>query len=635
MLESLDGGVRRPARRRRRAAGSGRSAHRHDLDARPAARLGGRRRRRRASRRASTGPVYVDNEANLGGLAEARAGQPAARAAPPTSASVTPSAPGCSSNGDRVPRRHRQGRPDRPRHDRRERPDLPVRQPRLPRHPRRRPRPARAVPRRPEACSASATCCCAPRPATPARAASSPTPAATSASPSRASATSSTPSVLVIGGELAPGRRDPARAAAPRARALGAGRRHGVPEVVQGELGEQAELIGCLALAIESVDQDGRRRGACPARPEAHGVPSRWPRAVTRRVARPARARARRRRERARRASPRARPAAPDAVKIALLLPDSKTARYETFDQPYFERRITELGDFDGALLERRPGRREAAVAGRGRLWRPGSTCSCSTPSTARAAVSIVAAANAQGVPVIAYDRFISGGDLAYYVSFDNENIGRAAGEALVDELDERRAPSGGILMVNGSPTDNNAGGFKAGAHSVLDASGYDDPRRVRHPRLEPRQGAGLGRRPDHPVRRRHRRRLRRQRRHGERRDRRAQGRERRAPPAGHRAGCRARRHPAHRRRRPVHDHLQGHQAGGRGRRRDRGRARARRDGHRAETVIEGTPTTLLGAGRRHGRRRSSRRSSPTASGRVDEICTPDYAAACEAAGIR
>ena len=31
---------------------------------------------------------------------------------------------------------------------------------------------------------------------------------------------------------------------------------HGVPEVVQGELGEEAELTGCLALAIESVGLD-------------------------------------------------------------------------------------------------------------------------------------------------------------------------------------------------------------------------------------------------------------------------------------------------------------------------------------------------------------------------------------------
>ena len=34
------------------------------------------------------------------------------------------------------------------------------------------------------------------------------------------------------------------------------------------------------------------------------------------------------------------------ALKIALLLPESRTARYEAFDRPFFEERIHELGDY-------------------------------------------------------------------------------------------------------------------------------------------------------------------------------------------------------------------------------------------------------------------------------------------------
>ena len=80
MMESLGGSRRRPARRRPRAARAHRSAHRHGLDPRAAARLGGRRRRREPDARASGGPVFVDSEANLGGLAEAREGSGARRA---------------------------------------------------------------------------------------------------------------------------------------------------------------------------------------------------------------------------------------------------------------------------------------------------------------------------------------------------------------------------------------------------------------------------------------------------------------------------------------------------------------------------------------------------------------------------
>ncbi len=54
-------------------------------------------------------------------------------------------------------------------------------------------------------------------------------------------------------------------------------------------------------------------------------------------------------------------------AKIALLLPESKTARYESQDRPLFEAQaqgaVPELRDH---LLQRRPGRRQAAAAGRG-----------------------------------------------------------------------------------------------------------------------------------------------------------------------------------------------------------------------------------------------------------------------------
>ncbi|CAN5401331.1 sugar ABC transporter substrate-binding protein [soil metagenome] len=159
------------------------------------------------------------------------------------------------------------------------------------------------------------------------------------------------------------------------------------------------------------------------------------------------------------------------AVKIALLLPESKTARYEAFDRPFFEQRISELGNYEVLYSNadqdaaKQQSQAEAALAS-------GVKVLVLDPVDSSAAASIVAAANAQGIPVIAYDRIVNGGQLAYYVSFDNENIGELQGKALVDKLDADGA-SGGILMVNGSPTDGNAGQFKAGAHSEIDPSAY------------------------------------------------------------------------------------------------------------------------------------------------------------------
>lgn len=156
---------------------------------------------------------------------------------------------------------------------------------------------------------------------------------------------------------------------------------------------------------------------------------------------------------------------------IALLLPESRTARYEAFDRPFFEERIAELGNYTVLYSNadqdaaKQQSQAEAALAS-------GASVLVLNPVDSAAAVSIVLAANAQGVPVIAYDRWVSGGELAYYISFDNELIGTLQAQALVDELDATHA-QGGVLMVSGSPTDNNASEFKRGAQAVLEASGY------------------------------------------------------------------------------------------------------------------------------------------------------------------
>lgn len=158
---------------------------------------------------------------------------------------------------------------------------------------------------------------------------------------------------------------------------------------------------------------------------------------------------------------------------IALLLPDAKTARYETFDRPYFEDRVAELGDFrvlysnadqDAAKQQQQA---EAALTG-------GAGVLVLDPVDANAAVTIVREANAQGVPVISYDRLIAGGDLAYYVSFDNEKVGQLQAAALTEALQETGEEQGGILMVNGSPTDSNAALFKTGALEVIEEAELD-----------------------------------------------------------------------------------------------------------------------------------------------------------------
>jgi D-xylose transport system substrate-binding protein len=77
--------------------------------------------------------------------------------------------------------------------------------------------------------------------------------------------------------------------------------------------------------------------------------------------------------------------------------------------------------------------------------------------------------ASAAGIKVIDYDRVNLGGSAQYYVSFDNEDVGRLQGQTLVDCLNATNAKNPRIIeMDGGKDVDNNAILFSDGANSVL-----------------------------------------------------------------------------------------------------------------------------------------------------------------------
>jgi D-xylose transport system substrate-binding protein len=164
-----------------------------------------------------------------------------------------------------------------------------------------------------------------------------------------------------------------------------------------------------------------------------------------------------------------------DTAKIGLLLPDSVTARYESADRPYFEAKVAELCPECEVLYANADGDAGKQLQQAESMLTQGVRVLVLDPFDGKAAATIVRQAESQGVPVISYDRLIDSPDLAYYVSFDNERVGELQATALIDRLEEEGVSpdSGGILMINGSPTDNNASQFKRGAHSVIDASDY------------------------------------------------------------------------------------------------------------------------------------------------------------------
>jgi len=167
--------------------------------------------------------------------------------------------------------------------------------------------------------------------------------------------------------------------------------------------------------------------------------------------------------------------------KIALLLPESKTARYEALDRPLFTAKIKQLCpncqvDYSNADQDasKQQSQAEAAITN-------GAKVLVLDPVDSASAASIVARAKQSNIPVISYDRLILNAPIDYYVEFDSVSVGKLQGESLIKGLGG--SPDGkSIVMINGAPTDNNAKLFKQGAHAVLDKSGvkiakeYDTP---------------------------------------------------------------------------------------------------------------------------------------------------------------
>jgi D-xylose transport system substrate-binding protein len=155
---------------------------------------------------------------------------------------------------------------------------------------------------------------------------------------------------------------------------------------------------------------------------------------------------------------------------IALLLPETKTARYESADRPDFEAKFKELCPSCQVIYSNANQNADSQLSQAEAALTNGAQVLVLDPVDSAAAGAIADKAKAQGVPVIAYDRLILNSDgVNYYISFDNVKVGQLQAQSLVDDLNSMSVTNPQIVMINGSPTDNNAGLFKKGAHSVFD----------------------------------------------------------------------------------------------------------------------------------------------------------------------
>jgi D-xylose transport system substrate-binding protein len=153
------------------------------------------------------------------------------------------------------------------------------------------------------------------------------------------------------------------------------------------------------------------------------------------------------------------------ALKAAVLLPDSKSStRWETVDRPFLKKAFEAAGV--EVTITNAEGDKSAQQQQAEQAITNGAKVLLLVNLDSGSGAAIAANAKSQGVKVIDYDRLTLKGDSDYYVSFDNEKVGKLQGEGLVSCLGDKKGAA--IAELNGSPTDNNATLFKNGYDSVL-----------------------------------------------------------------------------------------------------------------------------------------------------------------------
>ncbi len=168
--------------------------------------------------------------------------------------------------------------------------------------------------------------------------------------------------------------------------------------------------------------------------------------------------------------------------KIALLLPENETPRYEAHDRPEFEENVEEECEDCEILYSNATGDASKQQSQAEAALTQGAEVMVLDPVDAKSAAAIVEKSKAQNVPVLSYDRLIENAEVDYYVSFDNVEVGELQAESLAERLKEDGSPQGPIVKINGDPADSNAALFKEGSSKGFEAAGvkvakeYDTP---------------------------------------------------------------------------------------------------------------------------------------------------------------
>jgi len=167
---------------------------------------------------------------------------------------------------------------------------------------------------------------------------------------------------------------------------------------------------------------------------------------------------------------------------VAVILPDTTSStRWTEFDAPILKTALMDAGLKASQIIIQNAGGSDATFITDAQAdITAGAKVIATTPEDSATGDQVEKLDAAAGVKTIDYDRLTLGGATAdkYYVSFNNVTVGKLLGSGLVTCVKAWKVKSPKVIVMRGSPTDNNATLFATGYFDILNpkfSSGWTD----------------------------------------------------------------------------------------------------------------------------------------------------------------
>lgn len=160
-----------------------------------------------------------------------------------------------------------------------------------------------------------------------------------------------------------------------------------------------------------------------------------------------------------------------NTLQVGVILPDTTSStRYVDFDQPLLSQAFTAAGYTSKQFrIDNAQGSDATELSDATADINQGAKVLIMDPLDGPTGVAIAKLAESKGVTLISYDRATFQGTNTYYVSFDNEQVGKLIGQGFITCVSDWGVSSPKVFVLNGGEdTDPNAISFATGYNKVV-----------------------------------------------------------------------------------------------------------------------------------------------------------------------